>query len=507
MSFLNKIIENFTRFKDRNAFYIGDRFFTYGELDRATRGVISLIRSIIKGNQNSIGVISNDDLNTYASILAVWLTGNVMIPLSRNNPSERNIEIIRQAGIRSIISLSPSQDYIFKIKNIAVLEPPEKQVIASDIDLRDNPEEGLVYIIFTSGSTGVPKGVPISMNNLQSFIDGYLSFGFDFLPEDRFLQIYDIAFDASIPCYLIPLLLGACVFPVPQEEIKYIYALKLMMEKDLTVVKMPASSISYLRQYYDRISLKKMRYCILGGESLSQTLVSEWAKCIPGSIIINAYGPTEITVNCMLYKWDPKSTDKQLNGVVSIGKPFGDSQAIIIDKNMKLSGPGNKGELCISGNQVARGYLNAPDQTKKMFIRLPVNGKETMFYRTGDMAIMDEEGDFLFAGRIDEQVKIDSYRVELADIERTAGEFHEAGNFAAVAIKTGYETTQIHLFVEGSADVKNALTKYLESRLPYYMLPKEIHFLNKFPRSSGGKVNKEELRRILGAWCKEISAE
>lgn len=499
MSFLKHIVENFTRFKDRNAFYIGERFFTYGELDRATRGIVSLIRAGIQGRQNAIGVISNDDLNTYASILAIWLTGNYMIPLSRNNPFERNIEIIRQAGVRNIISLEPSQDYIFKIKDITILKPPEKQIIARDIDPHVYTEEDLAYIIFTSGSTGVPKGVPINMKNLQSFINGYLSFGFSFLPGDRFLQIYDIAFDASIPCYLIPLLIGACVFPVPQEEIKYVYALKLMMEKDLTVVKMPASSIVYLKQYFDRISLKKIRYCILGGESLSQSLVSEWSKCIPGSVIINAYGPTEVTVNCLLYKWDSNRPEKQMNGVVSIGKPFGDSQAIIVDKNMNLLGPGKLGELCVSGNQVARGYLNVPDQTKSTFITLSVNGEEIMFYRTGDLVILDNEGDFLFAGRIDEQVKIDSYRVELADIERIAGEFHEVRNVAAVAIKTSYETTQIHLFVEGSKDVKDTLTKYLESRLPYYMLPKQVHFLDKFPRSSGGKVNKQELRIKLGA--------
>jgi amino acid adenylation domain-containing protein len=499
MAFLNKIIENFGGFKDRNAFCIGDRFFTYGELEIATRSIVSLIREGIQGRQNAIGIISNDDLNTYASILAIWLTGNIMIPLSRNNPPERNIEIIRQAGVKNIISLAPSQDYIYKIKDITILEPPEKQIIARHIDPHDYTEEDLVYIIFTSGSTGAPKGVPINMKNLQSFIYGYLSFGFDLSPDDRFLQIYDIAFDASIPCYLIPLLLGACIFPVPQEEIKYIYALKLMMEKDLTVVKMPASSIVYLKQYFDRINLKKMRYCILGGESLSQSLVSEWAKCIPGSVIINAYGPTEVTVNCLLYKWDSKRPEKQMNGVVSIGKPFGDTQAVIVDNSMRLLEHGQKGELCVSGSQVARGYLNDQDQTRQKFITLSFNGKETIFYRTGDMVILDNERDYLFSGRIDEQVKIDSYRVELADIERIAGGCHEIRNVAAVAIKTGYETTQIHLFVEGSEDVKDSLAKYLESRLPYYMLPKQIHFLNKFPTSSGGKVNKQELRRILNS--------
>lgn len=499
MSFLHQILENFNRFKDRNAFYIGDRFFTYGELYRVTCEIVSLIRTNIQGKQNAIGVLSNDDLNTYASIFAIWLTGNVMIPLSRKNPSERNIEIIRQAGIKNIISLAPKPDYLLKQRNIKIIGLIDKSTVIDDIAIYEQPDESLLYIVFTSGSTGIPKGVPINMKNLQSFVDAYLSFGFDFSSEDRFLQIYDIAFDASIPCYLIPLLLGACVFPVPQEEIKYLFALKLMMDKDLTVVKMPASSIAYLRQYFDRISLKKLRYCILGGESLSQSLVSEWAKCIPGSIIINAYGPTEVTVNCMLYKWDPEKPDKQLNGVVSIGKPFGDTQAVIIDQTMNVSGPGEKGELCVSGDQVASGYWRDPDQTKEAFIMLIVNGKEKLFYRTGDMVLLDEDGDFLFSGRIDEQVKIDSYRVELGDIERIAKEYHEIRNAAAIAVETSYQTKQIHLFVEGMKDIKDEFTKYLESRLPYYMLPEQIHFLEVLPTSAGGKVNKEELKRVPGA--------
>lgn len=499
MSFLHKILENFTCYKNHNAFYIGERYYTYVELERATHNIVSLIRTNIQGRQNAIGVIPNDDLNTYAAILAIWLTGNIMIPLSPKNPSERNFELIRQADINSIISLVESQNYMFKTENINILVPITGQIIRKDIDLNEYRDDDLAYIIFTSGSTGIPKGVPIRMKNLQSFVDGYLSFGFNFSCEDRFLQIYDIAFDASIPCYLIPLLTGACVFPVPQDEIKYLYALKLMMEKDLTVVKMPASSIAYLRKYFDGINLKTLKYCILGGESLSQSLVSEWAKCIPGAIIINAYGPTEVTVNCMLYKWDPDRNDKQLNGVVSIGKPFGDTKAVIIDHKMRILGPGQKGELCVSGDQVAGRYWRAPDQTNEVFITLSPDGPEKLFYRTGDMVLFDDEGDFLFSGRMDEQVKIDSYRVELGDIERIARENKETGNVAAIVIETSYQTKQIHLFVEGKKNIKDSLTKYLESRLPYYMLPEQIHFLKELPVSAGGKINKQELRKMLGA--------
>src|SRR4030043_492478 len=437
MSFLKHIDENFNRFKDRNAFYIGESFFTYAELDRATRSIASIILKNIKGKQNTIGVITYDSLQTYASILAIWLTRNIFVPLNPRNPAARNAEIIKQAGISSILTSEMIPEISLENDNTKIFstKKPAKDLLASLPD--EGKDDDILYILITSCSTGVPKGVPINLKNLGSFVNAFISHGYEFTPEDCFLQIYDLSFDASIHCYTVPLVTGSSIFTVPQDEIKYLFALKLMKNHDLTFIKMPPSTLSYLRPYFNNIRLEKLRYCLFGGEAL--------------------------------------------------------------DKNHNKVETGEIGELYVAGFQITPGYWNNPVKNRESFIELEVNHKNERFYKTGDLSIVDKDGDFLFCGRIDEQGQIDGFRVELGEIEHHARESLKISNVAAVAVRGRKQTLEIHLFTENTEVKIDELRRHLESRLPAYMQPVKIHNIKEFPKSSGGKVNKQELRRRLGA--------
>src|SRR4030043_747752 len=499
MSFLKHIDENFNRFKDRNAFYIGESFFTYAELDRATRSIASIILKNIKGKQNTIGVITYDSLQTYASILAIWLTRNIFVPLNPRNPEARNAEIIKQAGINSILTSEMVTEISLENDNTKIFstKKPIKDLHASLPD--EGKDDDILYLLFTSGSTGVPKGVPINLKNLGSFVNAFISHGYEFTPEDRFLQIYDLSFDASAHCYTVPLVTGSSIFTVPQDEIKYLFALKLMKNHDLTFIKMPPSTLSYLRPYFNNIRLEKLRYCLFGGEALDNNLVSSWSDCVPNASIQNVYGPTEATINCLIYNWDKSRQDKQFNGIVAIVKPFGSNIAMVVDKNHNKAETGKIGELYVAGSQINPGYWNNPVKNRESFIELEVNHKNERFYKTGDLSIVDKDGDFLFCGRIDEQVQIDGFRVEPGEIEHHARESLKISNVAAVAVRGRKQTLEIHLFTENTEVKIDELRRHLESRLPAYMQPVKIHNIKEFPKSSGGKVNKQELRRRLGA--------
>jgi amino acid adenylation domain-containing protein len=499
MSFLKHIVENFIRFKDRNAFYIGESFFTYGELERATRSIASIILKNIKGKQNTIGVITYDSLQTYASIFAIWLTRNIFVPLNPRNPAARNVEIIKQAGINSILTSEMVTEISLENDNTKIFstKKPVKDLLASLPD--EGKDDDILYLLFTSGSTGVPKGVPINLKNLGSFVNAFISHGYEFTPEDRFLQIYDLSFDASIHCYTVPLVTGSCIFTVPQDEIKYLFALKLMKNHELTFIKMPPSTLSYLRPYFNNIRLEKLRYCLFGGEALDNNLVSSWSDCVPNASIQNVYGPTEATINCLIYNWDKSRQEKQFNGIVAIGKPFGSNMAMVVDKNHNKAETGEIGELYVAGSQITPGYWNNPVKNRESFIELEVNHKNERFYKTGDLSKVDKDGDFLFCGRIDEQVQIDGFRVELGEIEHHAREFLKISNVAAVAVRGRQQTLEIHLFTENTEAKIDELRRHLESRLPVYMQPVKIHNIKEFPKSSGGKINKKELRRRLGA--------
>lgn len=498
MSFLDTILNNFTLHRNRNAFCIKEKFYTYGDLYKKVQDLTSLIRDEITGRQNTIGVLTGDDLETYASILSVWFTGNIFVPLNPRSPSARNNEIIRLAGINNILISDTYPDHSLLKDDTRLINTRKQKKHPPLSILEEGGDDDILYLLFTSGSTGVPKGVPISFKNLESFIDSFISYGYGFTPEDRFLQIYDLTFDASVHCYTVPLVTGSCIYTVPQDEIKYLYALKLMQDHELTFVKMPPSTIAYLMPYFGQIRLEKLKYCLLGGEALNHELVSNWSDCIPNARIQNVYGPTEVTINCLIYDWDKKKRDKQYNGIVAIGKPFGDNKAVVLDQNHKQAEPGRIGELCMAGSQIGPGYWKNPEKNRGSFIVLETDNKKERFYRTGDLTMVDQDGDYMFCGRIDEQVQIDGFRVELGEIEKHARDFLKINHVAAVSFQGVQKTTQIHLFVENVQKKLDDLKKYLESRLPVYMLPEKIHNIDEFPKSAGGKINKAELKKLLG---------
>ena len=529
MTFLDQIESNFEKFKERHAFCIKERFFTYGELHEVCFGIVDLVRKNISEKQNTVGVITNDDLETYASILALWITGNIYVPINPRNPEARNADIIKQAGIKTVLASDGCVSDLYKSQELNLLNTKNPEpgkaisyknnpVVKNDLIAKNDPEDknnkadendsrsksnhdhhNILYLLFTSGSTGKPKGVPISYRNLDSFVNAFISYGYKFTPDDRFLQIYDLSFDASVHCYSVPLVTGGCIYTVPQDEIKYLYALRLMTRHELTFVKMPPSTMSYLRPYFKSIRLEKLRYCLFGGEALDQKLVADWSACVPNARIQNVYGPTEATINCLIYDWNKKVPDKQFNGIVSIGKPFGANLAIVTDENNQRVRSGVMGELYVAGPQVTPGYWNNQEKNNEAFVILEGDGRKERFYRTGDLAIIDGDGDFMYCGRKDEQVQVDGFRVELGEIEHHAREFLKTVNVAATSVRSSQLTIEIHLFVEDmNADIPG-LKKHLESRLPDYMQPFKIHKVKEFPKSAGGKVNKQELRRILSA--------
>jgi len=497
-SFLHTLKINLEKYSGRNAFYIGDRFYTFREFEEQIRKIYDLLCSGISTRQNCIGIIAEDNLETYASVMAVWFSGNIFVPLNPGNPDSRNQEIIEQAGIKTILISRGSIPEYIKSQEIPCLQTGS--LPATGISLPEPVVSGpeLRYLLFTSGSTGVPKGVPISSVNLDSFIDSFISAGYQFSHKDRFMQIYDLSFDASVHCYTVPLSVGACVYTVPGNSIKYLYAYKLMKDQQLTFVKMPPSTLSYLQPYFKEIRLEQLRYCLLGGEALYHELVENWAPCVPNAIIQNVYGPTEATINCTIFNWtsnlDPAKT---FNGIITIGKTFGDTIAIVCDREDTEVPEGKQGELCLAGSQITQAYWNAPERDKLAFFMNDIKGKTERFYRTGDLVIRDKDGDLIYCGRIDEQVQIQGYRVELSEIEIHARQFLADSNAVAVALQASDHTMHIHLFVENCPDKIEGLKKHLFDRLPLYMLPASITNIDHFPKSTGGKIDKSALKNLI----------
>jgi amino acid adenylation domain-containing protein len=496
---LNSIINSLKINSGRNAFCIDGKFYTYNDFRNKVSEVQSLLMRTERKSKNA-GIVTYNDIETYASIYAVWLSGYTFVPLHFKNPVDRNSTIIEQADISVVLS---SKDRIktaecIDLNKVEYILSAEKVSATHELFVADRLPDETLYILFTSGSTGLPKGVSINLRNINSFIDAFFALNFKIDSNDRFLQMFDLTFDVSIACTLVPLLIGACIFTVPPESVKYTYVLNLLRKHNITFATLVPSLLSYLLPFFDRISLPDIKYCVLTAEASQQLLVEKWASCVPNSEIINLYGPTEATIWCTGYSWTPeKSNGNTYNGLISIGTPFKGITAVIVNDKLEKLPQSEKGELCIAGNQITKGYWENSEKNRQSFFTLIFEGEEKIFYKTGDLCYYNSSGEIMYCGRIDNQVQIQGFRVELSEIEHIAKEYLQNYNVTAIAFKNNLGNMQIHLFVENYKDSIKDISDYLHSKLPYYMMPTKISSIEKFPVNHSNKIDRKKLEELL----------
>jgi len=299
--------------------------------------------------------------------------------------------------------------------------------------------------------------------------------------------MFELTFDLSVFSFLVPLSIGASVYPLPHKGIGYLEVAGVLETREISVALMVPSVINYLRPYFGEISLPGMRYSLFCGEALYHETLSAWAQCVPNARIENLYGPTEATIFCLRYQWQRgEPSHPQGKGIVPIGKPMEGMSAFLAKEDSSLE----EGELCLSGEQVTLAYWNDPTNTAVAFGTTP---NADRFYRTGDLCKVDEAGDFLYLGRTDNQVKIDGHRIEVEEIEFHVREFCGDHPTVATVHTNGMGLRSILLFIESEQELKSGLDEYLKNQLPAYMIPREIIRMSSFPRNSNGKTDRATL--------------
>lgn len=486
---LKPTIENIAKFSDRNAFCINGKFHTYNEFGQAVSQVRFLISDATFQNRN-VGLVINDDLETYASIFALWLEGCSYVPLHPNWPLERCLDIASQVGMDLILDSSEKTRY-----NNNVIKTSGQQPCRDNLKYDDNcPDGDIAYILFTSGSTGKPKGVQLSRENIGAFMDSFWKTGISINENDRCLQCFDLTFDVSVQSFLVPLTKGACCFTIPNGQIKYIYAGGLIEDYKLTFGAMAPSMARFLKPYFDEIDLSSLRCCIFTAEACPLALIEEWQTVAPNADIYDFYGPTEATIYCTYYSLSKGGANKTLNGIVSIGKPMANVTAIIIDEQGDIVPRGTKGELCVAGPQVTPGYLNNPTKNAESFFEEEYEGQIMRFYHTGDLCYEDPDGDIMYSGRLDHQAKIQGFRVEMGEIEFHAREFLNGTNTVCIAFENAKGLTEIAMFIESSEFDTSGLIAYMKTKMPQYMIPHHVYFEHTFPLNANGKIDKVVLK-------------
>ena len=490
-SILDRFIEHSRRFPDNAAIFLDGRAYTYSDLSNFCSAICALLKAHEVRKGDRVGIFTENNIYTYASVLGILGCGACYVPLNPQNPVKRNMGIIGDAGINLLLyteeeekarelSLSPGTE-CRSINNRVTLTP-------GNFEPLDQAADDLCYLLFTSGTTGKPKGVPIYHRNLSAFLDMMLESGrYDFNSNDRFLQMFELTFDLSVFSFLVPLSVGASFYPLPQKGMAYLEVADTLETREISVALMVPSVINYLRPYFGEICLPKMRYSLFCGEALYHETLSGWAGCVPYARIENLYGPTEATIFCLRYEWQRReAAHPRGKGIVPIGKPMEGMGAFILKENGALE----EGELWLSGEQVTLAYWNNPSKTAESF---GTNQNGNRVYRTGDLCKADQAGNFLYLGRIDNQVKIDGHRIELEEIEFHAREFF--GDHQVVATvhtnETGFQS--ISLFIESEKELQKGLDEHLKKHLPAYMIPKESIRISLFPRNSNGKTDRKAL--------------
>jgi amino acid adenylation domain-containing protein len=360
------------------------------------------------------------------------------------------------------------------------------------------PLDKLAYIIFTSGTTGQPKGVMVTLGNIQHFLQ-VIQERYQICANDRLSQHVEITFDPSVMCMFMAWGAGASLHVVPQHQL--MAPASFIRKQMLTVWCSVPSTVVFM----DRMKMLKpgvfpsLRLTIFGGELLPAVSAQTWQKAAVNSQVDNQYGSTETTIAS---HFEPCSGELNItpnHGTVAIGRPFPGILAAIVDGDRNFLPTGETGELAICGPQVTAGYWQNEALTRERFPLLDHSqyGLQN-WYLTGDLAYQEESGIFHCLGRIDHQVKILGNRIELGEIEAHMREVCGSDLVAAV-VRAGEPGAMSDIIgvITGSDIDEDAIREALRSRLPSYMLPRRIIKLDSMPLNSSGKIDRNAIVALL----------
>ncbi|MFI4962218.1 MAG: amino acid adenylation domain-containing protein, partial [Legionellales bacterium] len=458
---------------------------SYEELESRANQLAHFLRLQHISKGSVVGILLERSLDCYISILALLKIGAAYVPIEVEYPHDRINYILKDLPFHTLLTSSSQKNRPgLQLTNAILLDAVQAEVSAQSTQrpsLTEHEAEGdrLCYVIYTSGSTGRPKGVEITHSSICHYVSvaGGL---YAMTHEDRVYQGFSLAFDASLEEVWMAFAHGATLVACTDKDTRSgVGLLEFLQENNITVF----STVPTLLSSLDDTTLN-LRLLILGGEACSTNLVNRWMR--PGLQIMNTYGPTEATVVATYFEC---GFDKEL----SIGKPLPGYSVVILNEQLQPVSDGVMGELCIGGKGLAKGYVDRPELTASKFIQHPQD-KSVRLYRTGDLASILPSGDIQFSGRVDDQVKLRGFRIELNEIESVVME-HEAISQAIISLQTLDQPTLVaYLLLNKNVALDMADFKaYLKAKLPDYMMPALFECIESFPLLSSGKVDRKAL--------------
>ena len=471
---------------DASAIEQGDKSYSYAEADAlANRFAHYLIEAGVAPEEKVVLLLPRC-AEVYIMMLGVLKAGGAYIPLDPEIPGERVNFIMEDSGAKILVTSNQILERIassllphplFNIDN--QLSALSGYSVTKPSVLNRTPND-LCYIIYTSGTTGRPKGVLLEHRNVVNYIRGaQIIYPID--STYRALQGFSVSFDASVEEIWVPFSVGATLIVGTYEIMRSgDQFASLLNQLNITFLSCAPTLLSMVKE-----DIPGLKILIFGGEVCSSDLAHRWCK--PGRLVYNTYGPTEATVI---------ATYSILNSsdAVTIGKAMPGYDVLIVNENFEAVVDGEEGEILLGGESIARGYLNRGDLTSQKFIETDqFKGIKERYYRTGDIAKYASNGEINYVGRIDAQVKVRGFRVELAEIE---GLLLQCAGIQAAAVSLDVVSQQLAAFVvtEKNSEInREEIAIELRSRLPYYMIPSTLDVLSSLPMTTSQKIDRARL--------------
>lgn len=480
------------KFPNRTAFEDKDGEITFADLRNRSLRIAAAIEGT--GRTKPVIVYLEKSINSIICFMGIMYAKSPYVPMDYAVPLNRFEKTAENLNPTAIITDTAGAE---KLKGLEL----NAKILIFDEIIKTEPREpdtsdvcdlDIAYIMYTSGSTGSPKGVAVTHRGVIDYIN-WVCKTFPIGENDIIGMQSAFHFDNSIFDMFVPMLTGAKTVIIP--EILFMYPEKLMeyvREKRMSVLLwVPTVMISAAEAGVP--NLPDLRLVLFAGEVMPIKQLNVWIDANPDCMYVNMYGPTEATDIATYYVVDRRYKPAE---TLPIGKPCANMRALILNEDDKPCKTGEQGELCVLGSGIALGYWNAPELTKKAFVQNPINSRfDEIIYRTGDLVYENDEGNIIFLGRRDFQIKLRGNRIELGDIESAATAADGIKNACAMF---DADKQEIILFLETAEEIKERKFKLLLKQfIPSYMTPSKIITMENFPHTPSGKIDRVLLKNQI----------
>lgn len=486
---------------DRTAVVYGDRTLSFAELDRQSDAFAAFLLERFGEDRTPILIYGHKELSIPACMFGALKAGRGYVPVDTTFPAERVRQIVEEVQPKLIVDL-----YDLGLEAPAVLDSRTVETIlqtpaGSDPAQWIQPDQ-TAYMLFTSGSTGKPKGVQVTAGNIAAFREGVAPWFDRDVDGGVFLNEISYSFDVSVCALYYALSRGMTLFTMDKTTLndpRLLFEALRRSQIDFWVSTPSLAEICVQSEQFRKELLPRVRWFVFCGEVLTKKLTTQMMERFPGVPILNAYGPTEATVLVTAVEVTPAMVQEERP--VPIGYAFDNVRARIVDRDGNPLPDGEAGELLLVGDCVSPGYFKRPELNAKSFFVDDATGKRG--YRTGDLCYM-EKGMIHYCGRLDGQVKLNGFRIELEDIENNLVRVENIARAAVLPVMTEGKVTALTAFVlleqpDGLPSLKRAqkIKAALAASLPSYMIPRKIVAVESFPLNTNGKVDKKALAAKL----------